>query len=62
MKLRTGLLILAVAVLATWVAPSLRKAEVRLAHEFLTSPEHSLHAHPGVEPIQLALLVQTSVR
>jgi len=65
MKLRTGLLVLAVALVATWVMPTLQKDGLRVAHEFLASPEHSVAAadtHHGVEPIQLALLFQTSTR
>lgn len=65
MKLRTGLLVLAVAVVATWVMPSLQKSGPRTAHEFLMVPAQGMAAvntHPGVEPVQLALLFQTSSR
>lgn len=65
MKLRTGLLVLSVAAVATWVMPSLQKDGQRTAHEFLMVPAQSMaavHTAPGVEPIQLALLFQTTVR
>lgn len=65
MKLRTGLLVLAVAVVATWVVPSLQKDGQRTAHEFLMTPAHGLavlDTHPRVEPVQLALLFQTTGR
>lgn len=65
MKLRTGLLVLAVATVATWVVPSWQKGAQRTAHEFLMVPAQSsaaVHVAPGVEPIQLALLFQTTIR
>ena len=64
MTLRTGLMILAVAVLAAWVMPSLRSESLRMAHEFLMSPPAKMAAdhRAPVEPVQLALLFQTHSR
>lgn len=67
MRLRTGLMILAVAVVAAWVLPSLRSESLRVAHEFLMSPPAKVAvatraAVEPVQPVQLALLVQTHSR
>lgn len=65
MKLRTGLLVLALAVFFAWVMPSVRTESRQSAHEFLMSPAQAVaaaHHEPGVQPIQLALLFQTSSR
>lgn len=58
MKIRTTLLVLALAAVASWLLPGTRTTPTEVAHEFLmnTTP---VAMSPQVQPVQLAVLFQS---
>lgn len=66
MKMRTSVLVVAVAAAASWVLPGVRAdGSARAGHEFLIKTAQAAPAVtvlPQVEPIQLALLFQMNSR
>lgn len=58
MKIRTSIVVLAVAALASWVLPGARTPAVEVSHEFLMAPPQAM-ASIHVQPVQLAVLFQS---
>lgn len=59
MKLRYKMLIVTTAAATLWISSERSAVDDRMAHEFLTSPAQTASNHQRVEPVQLAVLMQS---